>query len=278
MRSQSVLISFLLVCFSCIEVNYLHAATSSGDTTLSKRKDTLVVSVDFMSSAIYSGRNYGMEQIGLNPSIIYNHKSGLTFSVYSYGMGEAPGLITLTDLGVSFRLRVHPKLTITPGYDYLYNVLEPNKVLFNALNLGIGLNLRIFSISNYLGFSFGGGMSSWYEELSLSKYINVFYREKVSLAIAPTCVGIMGTKFSQTLIYDGEIDTTTSLDSYDFLPLCIGLQLPVTLTVRSFALTVSPHYDIPLNIIRPTELSLPGNPFYVTCKLSYTLSIKKKKH
>lgn len=278
MRSQSVLISFLLVCFSCIEENYLHAATSSGDSTLSKRKDTLVVSVDFMSSAIYSGRNYGMEQIGLNPSIIYNHKSGLTFSVYSYGMGEAPGLITLTDLGVSFRLRVHPKLTITPGYDYLYNVLEPNKVLFNALNLGIGLNLRIFSISNYLGFSFGGGMSSWYEELSLSKYINVFYREKVSLAIAPTCVGIMGTKFSQTLIYDGEIDTTTSLDSYDFLPLCIGLQLPVTLTVRSFALTVSPHYDIPLNIIRPTELSLPGNPFYVTCKLSYTLSIKKKKH
>jgi hypothetical protein len=231
-----------------------------------------------MSNAFYSGRNYGIQQIGLNPSIIYNHKSGLAFSVYSYGMGKTPGLITLTDLGVSFKLRLHPKLTITPGYDYLYNRLESNKVLFNALNLGIGLNLKIFSIGNYLGFSFGGGMSSWYEELSLSKYINVFYKEKASLAISPTIVGIMGTKFSQTLIYDGEIDTTTSINSYDFLPLCIGLQLPVILTFHSFSLTVSPHYDIPLNIIRPTELSIPGNPFYVTCKISYTLSFKNKKH
>jgi hypothetical protein len=191
-------------------------------------------------------------------------------------MGKTQGLITLTDLGVSFKLRIHPKLTITPGYDYLYNRLESNKVLFNALNLGIGLNLKIFSISNYLGFSFGGGMSSWYEELSLSKYINVFYREKASLAISPTIVGIMGTKFSQTLIYNGEIDTTTAIDSYEFMPLCVGLQLTVIFTFHSFSLTVSPHYDIPLNIIRPTELSLPGNPFYLTCKLSYTLSIKRK--
>ena len=266
------------MCFSCMEENNLYAAISTADSTLSKRKDTLVFSVDFMSNAIYSGRNYGIQQIGLNPSIIYNHKSGLSFSVYSYGMGKTQGLITLTDLGISFKLRLHPKLTITPGYDYLYNRLESNNVLFNALNLGIGLNLKILSISNYLGFSFGGGMSSWYEELSLSKHINLFYREKASLAISPTIVGIMGTKFSQTLIYNGEIDTTTSIDSYDFMPLCIGLQLPVTLTVRSFSLTVSPHYDIPLNVVRPLELSLPGNPFYVTCKLSYTLSIKKKKH
>jgi hypothetical protein len=278
MRSKSVLISFFLVYLSCFEENHLYAATSSEDTTRLKRKDTFVVSLDFMSSAIYSGRNYGVEQIGLNPSVMYNHKSGLTFSLYSYGMGKTQGLITLTDLGVSFKFRLTPKLTITPGYDYLYNRMESNQVLFNALTLGIGLNLRIFSISNFMGFSFGGGMSSWYEELSLSKHINLFYREKASLAISPTIVGIMGTKFSQTLIYNGEIDTTTSIDSYDFLPLCIGLQLPVTLTYRSFSLTISPHYDIPLNIVRPLEYSLPGNPFYVTCKLSYTLSFKNNKH
>ncbi|MCX6267548.1 MAG: hypothetical protein NTW16_09360 [Bacteroidetes bacterium] len=272
MRSKSILVGFFLVCFSCFEEHYLYAAPSSGDSTHVKRRDTLIVSIDFMSSAIYSGRNYGIQQIGLNPSIIYHHKSGLTFSVYSYGMGKTQGLITLTDLGVL------PRLTITPGYDYLYNRLENNEVLFNALTLGVGMNLKMFSVSNFLGFSFGGGMSSWYEELSLSKYINVFYREKASLAISPTCVGIMGTKFSQTLIYNGEIDTTTSIDSYDFLPLCIGLQLPVIFTYRSLSLTVSPHYDIPLNIIRPTELSLPGNPFYVTCKLSYTLGIKNKRH
>ena len=278
MRSKSVLISFFLVYLSCTEENYSYAATSVGDSTHSKREDSLVVSIDFMSSVIYSGRNYGVEQIGLNPSVIYHHKSGLTFSLYSYGMGKTQGLITVTDLGVSFKLRLHPRLTITPGYAYLYNRLESNKLLFNVLNLGIGLDLKMFSINNYLGFSFGGGMSSWYEELSLSKYINLLYREKASLAISPTVVGIMGTKFSQTLIYNGEIDTTTSIDSYDFLPLCIGLQLPVTLTVRSFSLTVSPHYDIPLNVVKPLELSLPGNPFYVTCKLSYTIGIKKKKH
>jgi hypothetical protein len=278
MRSLSVFISLFLVCFFCFEENHLYALTSPGDSTHSKRKDTLVVSVDFMSSAIYSGRNYGVEQIGLNPSVIYYHKSGLTFSLYSYGMGKTQGLITITDLGVSFKLRLHPKLTITPGYDYLYNRLESNKVLFNVLNLGIGSDLKILSINNYLGFSFGGGMTSWYEELSLSKYISLFYREKASLAISPTIVGIMGTKFSQTLIYNGEIDTTTSINSYEFLPLCIGFQLPVTFTFRSLSLSVSPHYDIPLNIIRPTELSLPGNPFYITCKISYTLSIKNKRH
>ena len=264
--------------FFCAEGNHLYAAASPDDSTHSKRKDSLVVSLDFMSSAIYSGRNYGVEQIGLNPSVIYHHKSGLTFSLYGYGMGKTPGLLTVTDLGVSYKLRLHPRLTITPGYDYLYNRLESNELLFNALSLGIGLNLKFFSVSNYLGFSFGGGMSSWYEELSLSKYISLFYREKASLAISPTVVGIMGTKFSQTLIYNGEIDTTTSVDSYDFLPLCIGLQLPVTLTLRSFSLTVSPHYDIPLNIVKPLELSLPGNPFYVTCKISYTLSFKNKRH
>jgi hypothetical protein len=264
--------------FFNIEGDHLYAATSSGDSTHSERMDTLVVSVDFMSNAIYSGRNYGVQQIGLNPSVIYHHKSGLTFSLYSYGMGKTQGLITLTDLGISFKLRLHPRLTITPGYDYLYNRLESNKVLFNALNLGIGLNLRAFSVSNYLGFSFGGGMSSWYEEASLSKYINLFYREKASLAISPTVVGIMGTKFSQTLIYNGELDTTTSIDSYKFMPLCIGIQLPVIFTFRSLSLTISPHYDIPLNVVKPQELSLPGNPFYFTCKISYTLGIKTKRH
>ncbi|MFZ4706260.1 MAG: hypothetical protein ACOYMF_09675 [Bacteroidales bacterium] len=250
------------------------------DSSWSELKSSLIFSIDALSSAIYSGRNYGVEQMGLNPSITYNHKTGLTLSVYSYGMEKTKGLITETDMGVSFIKRIGTKLTVAPGYTYIFNRIQSEKMLYSVLNLAAGFNTSIFSINNYVGFCFGGGRTSWYEEFSLSKYISLLYREKASLAISPTVVGIMGTRYALTnesanVVYPALIPEPT--ESNKFSPLCYGFQLPVTFTHKQFSLTLTQHYDIPVNVIKPMESSIPGNPYYITGKLSITLSKKSNK-
>jgi hypothetical protein len=264
------------VVFQWILGTDLLAQNTQADSAQIKGQNSVVFSVDVLSSAIYSGRNYGIEQMGFNPSIVLYHKTGFVLNLYSYGMEKTDGVITETDLGISYKLQIHPKMTLTPGYAYLFNRVQDERVLFNVFNLGTGVNLNIFSINNYLGFSFGGGRTSWYEEFSLAKYISLLYREKGSIAISPTLVSILGTKYASTFINYPESETATQVESYDFLPLCVSIQLPVTFTLHSFSLTLAPHYDIPLNIERPLETSLPGNPFFITGRISYTLTNKGK--
>jgi len=214
--------------------------------------------------------------MGFNPSVVFYHKSGFILNMYSYGMEKTEGLITETDLGIVYKRQILPKMTLAPGYAYLFNRVQEKKVLFNVFNLGTGLNFKFFSINNYLGFSFGGGRTSWYEEFSLAKYICVLYRQKGSIAVSPTFVSILGTKYSITFINYLESGTSAQVESYRFLPLCVSFQLPVTFNLRSFSLKLSPHYDIPLNIDKPLESSWPGNPFFITGNISYTLTNKGK--
>ena len=276
MKFRRVPICICLVISQWFPGNQLHAQNTPADSAQVKGENSAVFSIDVLSSVIYSGRNYGVEQMGFNPSIIFYHKSGFILNLYSYGMEKTEGLITETDLGIAYKFQIHPKMTLTPGYAYLFNRVQDEKVLFNVFNLGTGLNLKIFSINNYLGFSFGGGRTSWYEEFSIAKYISLLYREKGSIAISPTFVSILGTKYSVTFINYPESETSTQVESFKFLPLCISFQLPVTFTLRSFSLTLAPHYDIPLNIDLPLESSLTGNPFFFTGKISYTLTNKTK--
>ncbi len=255
---------------------HLLAQNTQADSAQSKGQNSVVFSIDVLSSVIYSGRNYGVEQMGFNPSIVYYHKSGLKINMYSYGMEKTEGIITETDLGIAYKFQIHPKMTVTPGYAYLFNRVQDEKVLYNVFNTATSLDLKFFSINNYLGFSFGGSRTSWYEEFSLTKYISLLYREKGSIAVSPTFISILGTKYASTFIDYPETETSTLVESSEFLPLCVSLQIPVIFTLRSFSLTLAPHYDIPLNIDRPLELSLPGNPFFITGNISYTLTTKTK--
>jgi hypothetical protein len=277
MEFRRVSVCFCIVIFQCVLVgNHLLAQNTPADSAQVKGQNSAVFSIDVLSSVIYSGRNYGVEQMGFNPSIVFYHKSGFILNMYSYGMEKTDGLITETDLGLAYKLQIHPKMTLTPGYAYLFNRVQDKKVLFNVFNLGSGLNLKLFSINNYLGFSFGGGRTSWYEEFSVAKYISLLYRVKGSIAVSPTFVSILGTKYSVTFINYIDPETSTQVESSRFLPLCVSFQLPFTFTLRSFSLKLSPHYDIPLNIDNPLELSLPGNPFFITGNISYTLTNKGK--
>ena len=276
MEFKRALICICIVIFQLFPGNHMHAQNKPADSAQTKGQNSVVFSIDFLSSVIYSGRNYGVEQMGFNPSIILYHKSGIILNMYSYGMEKTDGLITETDLGIAYKFQIHPKMTLTPGYAYLFNRVQQEKVLFNVFNLGTGLNLKFFSINNYVGFSFGGDRTSWYEEFSIAKYINVLYREKGSIAVSPTFVSILGTKYSVTFINYLESEIPTQVESFKFLPLCLSFQLPVTFTLRSFSLKIAPHYDIPLNIDKPLESSLPGNPFFFTGSISYTLSNNAK--
>lgn len=181
MEFRRIPICFCIVIFQWLLGGHLHAQNTPADSAQVKGRNSAVFSIDVLSSVIYSGRNYGVEQIGFNPSVVFYHKSGLALNMYSYGMEKTDGLITETDLGIAYKFQIHPKLTLTPGYAYLFNRVQDEKVLFNVINLGTGLNLKFFSVNNYLGFSFGGGRTSWYEEFSLARYINVLYREKGSI-------------------------------------------------------------------------------------------------
>ncbi len=276
MEFRRIPICFCIVIFQWLLGGHLHAQNTPADSAQVKGRNSAVFSIDVLSSVIYSGRNYGVEQIGFNPSVVFYHKSGLALNMYSYGMEKTDGLITETDLGIAYKFQIHPKLTLTPGYAYLFNRVQDEKVLFNVINLGTGLNLKFFSVNNYLGFSFGGGRTSWYEEFSLARYINVLYREKGSIAVSPTFVSILGTKYSVTFINYLESEIPTQVESFKFLPLCLSFQLPFTFTLRSFSLKLSPHYDIPLNLDKPLESSLPGNPFFFSGSISYTLTNKDK--
>jgi len=277
----------------------VYAQSTTDSTTIDVAPKTkLEISIEGLSRAIYSGRNYGVNQYGLNPGILFNHKSGLNLNFYSYGMSETPGLLTETDLGASFTFHISRILNITPGYTYLINSEDSSAILKHSLNVATSLELPFISLNNYLAFSFGTS-TAWYDEVTASKYFSLLSKGKTNLAVSPTFVWVLGTKMALTTIGHGSTayqqkvyrtvgngkgkrksgTTTTSTEvdtSQNFMPLSYEFLLPITISYRTLAFTLIPHFSIPVNLA-PAESTLTGNPFYLTAKITYPVPFAAKK-
>ena len=273
-------------------------AIKPGKDTVEVVKSKLDISLEGMSNAIYAGRNYGVDQFGLNPCVAFNHKSGLKLSIFAYGMGKTPGLIAETDFGIGFTQKITAKFRITPGYSYILNKGDSANLLNNVINLASELELDFISVGNYAAFSFGKS-SAWYDEATLAKYISLFSVAENKFSLSPTFVMVMGTKESLATfghgatVYKKSINkivgngngkgggkppagttttTTTTSISKKFMVLSYDFMIPITYTYKVFSFAVIPHYDIPVNL-GAEESTLSGNPFYVTAKITLSLPV-----
>ena len=285
--------------------NFADAQTLEKDSIKEIVKNKFEISLEGMSKAIYAGRNYGVDQVGLNPSIAFNHKSGLNLSIFVYGMGKTEGLIAETDFGISFTKKISSKFNITPGYSYILNRSDSANLLNNVISLAEELDFDFISINNYLAFSFGKS-NAWYDEVALSKYISLFAVNKSKLFLSPTFVMVMGTKESlatfghgattyketiSKIVRNGKANgkgnghsipadttaTTTSTTtgiSKKFMALSYDFMLPITYSYKIFSFSVIPHYDIPVNL-SAAESTLPGNPFYLTGKIVLLIPVSR---
>jgi len=286
---------YLILFFNAVLVQIAAAQLTEDSMKVEIPKTKLEISVEGLSNAIYAGRNFGVDQSGLNPSITFNHKSGFNLSVYSYGMSKTPGLIQETDLGISYSWHLSSHINITPGYSYIFNRTDSANILNNNINVNTGLELSFISISNYFAFSFGKS-TALYDELSASKYFSLLSKAGINVSLSPTFVWVLGTKQALATIAHGKTSyktkvgkgisngnghvhsttTTTSVDTTNqFMSFSYDFMLPVTLTVKNLAFSVIPHYDIPVNIT-PAESTLTGNPLYISVKIAYTIPFQGK--
>ena len=266
---------------------------------MEEQKTKLELSLEVLSKAIYAGRNFGVDQSGMNPSIIFSHKSGLNLSVYCYGMTKTHGLIQETDLGISYTWHLSPKFSLTPGYGYIIDNIDSVSFLNNKLDINAGMDLNFISINNYFAFNFGNS-NAIYNELTISKYISLFSKGKVAISFSPIFVWVSGTKLALSTIAHGKtsykkavgkansngkgrghpgsiITTTSTTDSTNqFKTFSYDFMLPITLTFKNFAFSVIPQYDIPVNV-SPEESTLTSNPFYVCGKIAYTIPFSGKR-
>jgi hypothetical protein len=304
-KTKSFVIKFLFYnLIFLIFSNIADAQATDKDSIKDLVKNKLEISVEGMSKAIYAGRNYGVDQFGLNPSIAFEHRSGLKLSVFAYGMGKTTGLIAETDFGISYTKKLTSKFSLTPGYSYILNRSDSANLLNNVLSLAEGLEFDFISINNYTAFSFGKA-TGWYDEVSLSKYINLSGEAKHKLFLSPTIVMVMGTKEAlatfghgatsyktsiNRIVGNGKSNgkgngssstsgsmitaTTTTEISKKFMALSYDFILPITYAYKIFAFSVIPHYDIPVNL-GESESTLTGNPFYVTGKIVLSIPVSK---
>lgn len=158
LQSDSVLLDQLEIELASEELTILDLIDSILETDF--RFSQLSLRIGYTSNITYAGRNFGVDQQGLNAGVSYYHKTGLFADISGYWNShiEPNYNPTITTLGYFGSLT--KKWTYTVSYDhYFYQTPGDDELVYypltNSLNASTYVELGKFTIAGDYSFLFG---------------------------------------------------------------------------------------------------------------------------
>jgi len=288
---NKILSKLILLTFLFIRSYFIaNAQQTDTDSSVAEKKSSLQLNIGFSSTALEAGRDAGVKQYSISPSVTYNHKSGLWVSVTGSYLSESEPQYNLTVASLGYGKNLGEQFSF--GVNYSRNFFHPDSsgLLKNIFGAGLSFSKNWFSAGTNYAYLSG-------EETGHSLVLNTsgYWGKETStfidaVSVAPGAAITFGTanislrRFGSTLFEKGygvrwqdwisqsnrPRQGSTATSSYEFGLMNIDLIVPVSFYIGNFSTTLSYSYAIPMELAEEqnSELKAQG---YFGIKLGYVI-------
>jgi hypothetical protein len=252
---------------------YMDSIQSNFETLLeNKEKEIeaqprLCVGVYYINKVNYRGRDFGINQYGIQPTINYRTSKGLSLFTTGYYWSGMPTKWAKTDLGIEYEKQVTKRLGLTLGYErwfFTNGTKEDRKQLNNFTELYLSYDLDIINIGSGFYYMFGT-KKSYLIDLEISSYFEA--RRKLGadkIIFEPVFRMMWGNQF----ITLGSINSVSYSNNNFFGILDYEAGAQLTYKIKNFEF--KPVYNFAYPVNGTAEQSV--RPFsYFTFTINYVL-------
>lgn len=278
MRLKSILLLSLL-CIMVLAIPPLYAQEDeqdsidndslfSNDISPEEVTSNLTIGNSYNNRVVFWGRQFGIKQYGVYPYMRFD--SGNGWYLYAVGLywSAIPGQMSETDIGIGYEKQITPRFYASAGYERWivhYGDSYDRNILTNYLEAYFSYDVGPFYVDPAFYYMFGME-HAFVSDISINAYYPLFpsLSESVHISTLPEVVTTFAThSFIQLFGY-----TPDPINEKGFKLAGFEVNVPITTTFRNFALSITPHYNIPVEV--QSEQIDPF--FYVSLDLNYTFS------
>lgn len=286
--TKIVLLSFSLFVFSSLLV-----AQDQGDSTEAVAEteeyySEWVIGVSYANRTVFAGRDYGIDQFSIIPSVNYYNKSGLYggYTGYYYSQGDPAynfsvisagynGQITdIWAFGVSYHRNFFHNSEDNANNSFKNTMSFYTGLDFTYLNLGVTYNLifggeTAHSFSADLGSFFRIKDAGIFDKITFSPGISAFFgNENASL-----------TRFSPVQVFNPRTGQTVTFRRFFqqeenvFGLMNLNFYIPVRFYIGRFRLGLTYNYNVPFDLIKNDIYTYENNGLF---NVSMSFSLGKR--
>lgn len=279
MKSQLLFTTALLSCL------YSFSQADSSAKKQPSKTSSLKAAISYSGNAATDGRDYGVQQFAISPSLYYYHKSGLFAGVAGRFLGDADPAYVSTSIDIGYMGNFSKKFSYTISLGK--NFINPDTagILSNSLSAGVDYTSKWFGAGIDYVYSFGDEkayslypvVSGTFEKSISGHFLNtisfspsvgaVFGTANLPFTTTPTTVFQKGTgqswsQLKQTILSRrtgrGTSTTTTETTSYDYTfgLMNTALTVPVFFIMKKTSLGISYTYNIPRKLSEEEDLDI----------------------
>jgi hypothetical protein len=245
------------------------------------KESSLTLDMTYTSQVVYRGRNYGLIQPGLAPSLTYRHRLGWYALTTNYYWPGTTGGIARTDIGAGYQKDVTDWLNVDFLYErWIYHY--GNDEIRNSLNNYLAGNFTFYPKHMIITAT---AYYSWGTESTISTQLNVSgdfqlptFIPHTRIYIRPQVLAIWATEVNipvtEQVVVRRRARTVQRPGSEVFAVVDYEFAVPVVFRWGRVELTPSFHYAFPQNLL-PEEAGATPYPYY-TVQLSVPFYFKKR--
>lgn len=241
-------------------------------------KETLP-SIEFNSEisnkVVFWGRTFGVNQIGLDPTIVFNTGKGLYFYTTSYYWSQDadPNLFAKSDFGLGYYKKISKNWSIYLNYEkwkYFNGDNFVRNAITNSLEANATLSLDWINVESSLYYLFGNikivelnvNVSQEFDLFQFGKHTNVSFFPELATVFADK---------NFLPIYSDFPSNFQNINSFRLLN--VALNLPFVIQMNNVEIEPVFHLNFPIQ--QPNESVKPFH--YTSLKLAYTFYFQKDK-
>jgi hypothetical protein len=281
----------LLFSFFCTNAIAQKTITSNVEDTIEVEKSFVQIGVSFSSRALSSGRDFGVKQYIISPSINYNHKSGFYTSVTGNILSDASPAYNLTTIGLGYENSINKKWNYAIAYSR--NIFNPDTVglIKNNINTSLRFGVKYFNASLQYSYLFGNERAHRITTGANADFYKTCSRIIDNISFIPGVLVTFGTAnipfntFSSSQFQKGtgvswqqwkiqrlrsRLGTSTTSKEQTFGLMNIDLIAPITIDIKNVQIGINYNYAIPQKLSEEDVDEInPSNYFGIS--LGYTI-------
>jgi hypothetical protein len=251
----------------------------------------LKVMVNYVNQALSAGRDYGIDQYGINAAVEYNHKKGWYTGCSGSLLSANDPAYTVTTLYAGFGKGIGQYGRYDFTYSHSFFNPDSNKLLNNCLSASVSIAKKWFTAGGRYSFLFGEEQghelivnSGLYFEKATGSFIDV-------ISCNPGISAVFGTsnipfkRFTLGQYQQGTGETwqqykdriasrrsnrsSSTSSTNEFGLMNLDLTMPVSFIIKNCRLTLSYNYAIPITL--PNEATTPDAQGYFGATVSYVI-------
>jgi hypothetical protein len=279
---NSLLLLFKIIFFCSTATAQEQINVNNGDS-IPTDKSSVQLDISFSSRALSAGRDFGVNQYSLMPSISYYHKSGLHAGIAANLLSDAEPKYNLTTAAIGFS----DTITAKWSYDiyYVRNFFNPDTagLIQNSANVSISFLPEYFN--SFLQYSYLFGDEKAHRIIAAGNaYLSKDCRRVIdNISFTPGAAFTFGTAnvpfntFTSAQFKTGSglswqqwkaqrlsrrFGLTTGKENLKFGLMNIDLSVPVSISIKNFQIGLNYTYAIPQSLSEETGSQIQSTGYF----------------